>query len=372
MTTDAQIEEKPVVRRVVFVGNCQLDTLSNLYRRAAGSESGDKVDYVASYKDADAGQRRVIEEADVLVQQVLDFVPRIGELATHATIHLVPHVAGAFLWPYTGQPHPRNAPAPFLDEGGPYPAELGDSFLNRMIAAEVPAEKAMRSYLATDVATVRRVDRLQELVLDKQRDRDLECGYSFADLIAARFRHERLFRSPNHPEVRLTMMLAGEVFARLGMTPHLIEQMVRSPSGALFPPSETPIHPSIVEHFGLEFIGPNTRYRYFNEGSFTFEEFADRYMRYEWNQDMAKAFHLFWTKQFDAAVQLFEAAIRSSPRSAVAHFVLSDLLAQQGRFADAVEPALQAVRIELANEAFRKRVDYMIAKSRDQRTPPSS
>ena len=126
----------------------------------------------------------------------------------------MPHVAGAFLWPYTGQSHPKNAAAPFLDEAGPYPAELGDSFLNRMIVAGVPAEQAVQTYLSTDVATVRRVDRLQELVLDKQRDRDLACGYGFADLISARFRQERLFRSPNHPEVRLTMMLAGEVFAR--------------------------------------------------------------------------------------------------------------------------------------------------------------
>ena len=364
MTTDPQIKEKSVVRRVVFVGNCQLYTLANLYRRVAGSESDDNIAYVPSYQDADAGQRRIIAEADVLVQQVLDFAPRIGDLPTRATVHLVPHIAGAFLWPYTGQPHPKNAPAPFLDEGGPYPIELGDSFLNRMIVAGVPAEQAVPSYLSTDVAAVRRVDRLQELVLDKQRDRDLACGYGFADLISSRFRQERLFRSPNHPEVRLTMMLAGEVFARLGMAPQLIEAMVRSPPGALFPPSETPIHPSIIEHFGLECIAPDTRYRYFNEGSFTFEEFAYRYMRYEWNPDMAKAFHLFWAKQFEAAAPVFEVAVRSSPRSAAAHFVLSDLLARQGRFADAVEPARQAVRIEPANEAFRKRLDYMIAKSK--------
>jgi len=357
-----------VVHRVVFVGNCQLDTLANLYRRVAGSESDDSVAYVPSYIDADAGQRRIIKEADVLVQQVLDFAPRIGDVATHATIHLVPHVAGAFFWPYTGQPHPRNAPAPFLDESGPYPAELGDSFLNRMIAAGVPAELAVRNYLATDVAKIRRVDRLQELVLDKQRSRDLACGYSFADLISARFRQERLFRSPNHPEVRLTMMLAGEVFTRVGIATHLIERMVKSPPGALFPPSETPVHPSIIEHFGLEFMGPDTRYKYFNEGSFTFEEFADRYMRFEWNPDLAKAFHLFWAQQFDAAVPVFEAAVRSSPRAAAAHFVLSDLLARQGRFADAVEPAQQAVLLEAENEAFRKRLDYMIGKAAEQRT----
>jgi len=118
------------VRRVVFVGNCQLDTLANLYRRVAGPESNDGVAYVPSYKDADAGQRKIIQEADVLVQQVLDFAPRIGDLATRATVHLVQHITGAFFWPYTGQPHPRNAPAPYLDGSGPYPPELGDSFLN--------------------------------------------------------------------------------------------------------------------------------------------------------------------------------------------------------------------------------------------------
>jgi tetratricopeptide (TPR) repeat protein len=182
-----------------------------------------------------------------------------------------------------------------------------------------------------------------------------------------RFRQERLFRTPNHPEVRLTMMLASDVFARLGMAPHLITQMAASPPHSLFPLSEMPVHPNIIEHFGLQFIAPDTRYRYFNEGSFTFEEFAHRYMRYEWNPDMAKAFHLFWAQQFEAAVPIFQAALRASPRAAAAHFVLSDLLARQGRFAEAVEPARQAVLIEPDNEAYRKRLDYMMANAADRR-----
>ena len=114
---------------------------------------------VAAYQNASDEERRKIAEADVLVSQVLDFVPRIGDLETRATVQLVPHVTAAFLWPHTGSPHPRNAPAPLLDASGPYPAEIGDSFPERGGTAEkVPADEAVARYLATDVAKVRKLD----------------------------------------------------------------------------------------------------------------------------------------------------------------------------------------------------------------------
>lgn len=117
----------PGRRLIVFVGNCQLDALARLYRRVAAPPE-DEVVYLASYQAADAAQRARVAQADVLLRQVLDFAPVVGELETSAKVHLVPHIGAAFLWPCTGSAHPRNAPAPFLDESGPYPAELGDFF----------------------------------------------------------------------------------------------------------------------------------------------------------------------------------------------------------------------------------------------------
>src|SRR6185312_406205 len=118
-----------MAKRVGFIGNCQVGTLSNLYRRLLGDESETDVFYVPSYQEANAEQKQQLASADVLVRQMLDSDQRIGAVETKAEVHIFPHVTGAFLWPYTGTAHPKNATFPYFDQNGPYPPELGDSFL---------------------------------------------------------------------------------------------------------------------------------------------------------------------------------------------------------------------------------------------------
>ena len=351
----------PGPRLIVFVGNCQLDALANLYRRVAARPE-DQVVYLASYRASDAAGCAQVAKADILLRQVLDFAPVVGDMQTRAEVHLVPHLGAPFLWPCTGRPHPYNAPAPSLDAHGPYPAELGDSFLDRLIAAGVPAEEAARIYLETDIATKRRVGRMAEIVLENQRARDRVCGTSFADTISARFRTEALFTSPNHPTPSLTATLATEMFGRMGVASAVLEQIAASPPDGLFPTTETPLHASIISHFGLRFVTPERRYLYFNEGRFTFEEFAVRYMRYEWSQPIAEAFRLFWDGQEDAAIDAFIRAIPTAPRSAVARLVLSELLGARGRMAEALNMARQATELEPENVQCRRRFEWVSAR----------
>ncbi|HEX5328281.1 MAG TPA: WcbI family polysaccharide biosynthesis putative acetyltransferase [Acetobacteraceae bacterium] len=351
-------------RLIVFVGNCQLDALAQLYQRLAAAPD-DEVVYLASYRPAADAERDHVAEADILLRQVLDFAPRVGDVATRAETHLIPHIAAPFLWPCTGAPHPRNAPAPMLDASGPYPAELGDSFLDRLIAAGVPAGDAVAQYLDTDLAALRQAGRMAEIVLDRQRSRDRACGTGFAELIAARIGKERLFRSPNHPEPAMFAALAGEAFGRIGVASAVLEQLATSPPEGFFPTTETPIHPSIIAHFGLRYAGPETRYHYFNEGRFSFVEFADRYMRYEWNAALAEAFHLFWRGQDVAAISAFVAALPGAPRSAAGRFVLSELLGRQGRMTEALEPARAAAELEPENPHYRGRFEWLSSRLKD-------
>lgn len=351
----------PGHRLIVFVGNCQLDGLARLYRRVAAGPEEDVV-YLASYQEADADQRALVARADVLLRQVLEFAPVVGELETSAEVHLVPHIGAAFLWPCTGRAHPRNAPAPFLDESGPYPAELGDSFLDRLIATGVPAEQAAQTYLATDIASVRSAARMAEIMLERQRARDRLCGTGFADLISERFRDEQLFLSPNHPAPPLAAILANEVFRRIGVTAEVLAGLAAAPPDGLFPPTETPIHPSIIAQFGLTFVTRDSRYRYFNEGRFSCAEFAARYMRYEWNPLLAEAFHIYWSGDEDAALTAFIRAVPTAPRSAIARLVLSELLGPRGRMDEALEMARQAVELEPDNLECRRRFEWVSAK----------
>lgn len=350
-----------MTRKIVFVGNCQLAMLTNVYRRLVATETGDEVSYVPAYENATREQRCLIATADMLVRQVLEFVPRIGELDTGATIQLVPNITAAFLWPHAGSPHPRNAPAPLLDANGPYPGEIGDSFLNRMLAQNTPADAAVARYLDMNVAKARNVDRLMEIVLDRQRARDQACGFNFADYIAANFCKQRLFLTPHHPAAGMAIMLAAEVFGRMGVDTRIINAMQANPPSGLLPPTEAPLHPSVIAHFGLSEVTPETRYRYYDEGHFSFAEYAFRYMNFAWNPTLVEGLHLHRINRTDEAVGVLERALRLSPRSALGHFVLAELMLRKGRLRQAIELAFKATFLEPQNAHFQARLDYLLS-----------
>ena len=349
-----------MAKKIGFIGNCQLGTLSILYSRLIADQSDVEVSYIPSYKPPDDDQRKIIAAADVIVRQVHDFDQEIGEIKTDASVLLFPHVTGAFLWPYGGQEHPRNTTFPYFDESGPYPGEMGDSFLNRMIAEQVDADQAVSEYEKTDVANVKRLDRLKELVLEKQRARDRACGYDFAGIIEARFRTESLFRTPNHLEIPLTMILAEQLFGRLGMDSAIVAAAAAAPPPGLFPASATPIHPAVAEKFGLTYADKSSRYRYFEEGSFTFAEYCSRYMRFEWNAGLAEGLYWHRHNEPEKALALLESSIAASPRSAIGRMVLSDLLARKGRLTEAVQHARSAAALEPDNPHHRKKLVHLL------------
>jgi tetratricopeptide (TPR) repeat protein len=339
---------EPARLSTVFVGNCQMGALCSLYRRLLPSDSDHDVTYIASYQDATEEARQTVAQATAVVQQVLNFVPRIGDLATKAKVYLAPHAS---------------------EQSGPYNGELGDSFLSRMIAAGASPASAVADYLAADAATVRRAERMMELHLQNQRQRDAACDIQIADCIERQLQTTRLFRSPNHPEPVMACWIAGEVFARMGAHPAAIARLMASQPDAL-PATETPLHPAVVRHFGLTYAPPDRRYRYFDEGGFTFIEYVGRYMRYEWNALLAEGLSLLRQKQTDMAVVTLEKALPTAPRSATARMALAETLARLGRLKDAIEYACQAVEIEPDNGAFIKRL-WQLSDSLRLQTPTS-
>jgi predicted metal-binding protein len=68
-------------RHLVFIGNCQTESLSVLYREVVLPHTGEQVSYLLSDVAADAAAAQLVEGADVVVRQVLDFAPQTDELA---------------------------------------------------------------------------------------------------------------------------------------------------------------------------------------------------------------------------------------------------------------------------------------------------
>jgi tetratricopeptide (TPR) repeat protein len=343
-------------KTIVFVGNCQLGGLANLYRKFVAADREDIVHYFPSYQQSTDDQRRIIAGAQIVLQQTLDFAPQIGEFQTEAKIYLIPHLAGSFIWPCGGQAHPRNMAPVFGDPAGPYNAELGDSFLNKMIAENVDPDEALDRYLNTNLAATRRVERMRELVLEQQRARDLMCGYNFADYIDSNFRNKKLFRTQNHPDDALGLVYVTSVFENIGVDVSILDQMRRAPRLDMFPRTEAPIHPSIISYFGMTCVTTDTRYRYFDEGGITFTEFVGRYMRYQFNVFLEEGYYLARTGQRDTAIDVLRKAIEESPRTASGRSVLAGLLAQKGNTAEAALLAEQAFKLEPSNDHLGRQV----------------
>ena len=130
---------------------------------------------------------------------------------------------------------------------------------------------------------------MYELIMDRQRSRDEASGFNIAGVIEDHFRTEQVFLSPYHPNLRVAMALATQLFEQLGAERQDIDRLLCRTRVTPFPKGELPIHPASPSIFGLDFIAPDRRYRFMNEGLFTFREYALRYMRYEWNAALEEA-----------------------------------------------------------------------------------
>ena len=332
------------MRKLVFVGNCQMFWLHEYYRRYVAPDHHDVVTYIDPRQSPSAEQCEALRAADLLVEQRLEFsqVEYSGGLNIAAARHSVPQVTGSFLWPFAGQPHPLNRAAPGLPFG-PYPDEIGDGFLNRMIADKVDAATALETYCALDVAKVAGLDRRKEIAIGLQRERDSATGYRFADLIETSFRHERLFVTPNHPCLRIFRALVRQFLDHMAVRRDTIDRIERGIRASPFGRESLPVHPAVGRHFGIAFVTASECYEQRQEGHFTFREYAENYLGFAWNPELAEGIALSRGDDLKRAGELLSAGLRRSPSSAAGHAAMSHVLAQQDRLPDAIAEARLAI-----------------------------
>ncbi|HEY4041326.1 MAG TPA: WcbI family polysaccharide biosynthesis putative acetyltransferase, partial [Rhodopila sp.] len=352
-------------RRVALVGNCQAQAMMGLYQKFAAARTGDVLTFVPSYAQLTAEGRAAIEQADLVVEQLFDIRPQADtvDVAAGRPRLFIPMVTAGFLWPFAGQPHPSNADYPFLVEG-PYGGEASDSYLNRLLLAGTDPEEAVETYMRLDVAKRTNLDRMYELIMDRQRSRDEAAGYNIADVIERYFKTEQIFLTPYHPNTRVAVALATQFFQQMGADRSDIARMQDCTRRAPFPKTELPLHPSVCEHFGLKFVNPDRRYRYMNEGLFTVREYALRYLRFEWNEPLEEGISLVHDGNLDAAHDKLLAGLVRSPESAPGHNAMSLVLTRRERLHDALIEARRAVQIESDFAPYRTHLGMLLQRLR--------
>ncbi|HET6608386.1 MAG TPA: WcbI family polysaccharide biosynthesis putative acetyltransferase [Rhodopila sp.] len=340
-------------RQIVFVGNVQAEAMANLYRRYVAPRAQDRVEHVPTLDEASEDRRATLEQADLIVEQVMDLAPtsETSPVAPGVPRVPLPLVSGAFLWPFRAQAHPKAVSYPFLP-GGPFDAETSDSYLNRLIVADADPEQAVEEYVNLDLAKVGSLDRLYGLMIDRQRARDTAIGYDIAPLIERHFKTDYIFLTPYHPNTRVALAMAETLFRRLGATNDDIDRMRARTRVSPFPTGETPIHPGVCRHWGLSYIAPDQRYRFRNEGAFTFREYALRYMKYEWNPALEEGLWLSGQHRQAEAVAPLRSALALTPRSAAARAALGDALRQSGDHDTALTELREAIEIDPAHAGY--------------------
>lgn len=368
-------------KNVTIVGNCQASAIAELYRDFIGQPNLEDVRYFNDHGLPQDAVRAGVAGADLIIVQERDFNHGLtpAELPPGVEVRPFPMVLAGYIWPYANEPHIHNLPEPPFSDG-PYPSQLSDSYLNRLIAKGVPPEDALAQYLALDVARVASIDRVFELYQDRQRQRDARTGFDLAPLIEADFRTHALFRSPHHPNLRLFGAIASQLFALLNVPAETIRLALASLRTSPFPSDELPIHPAVARHFGLAFADAETRYTYFGEGRFTFAEYVLRYMRYDNDRGLrigtamalgggdahqalalldaglanvpgsvsglrARALMLDRVGRRDEAIDAFRRSVEAAPDDLESLVALADALAQQGDGAGAEAAARRALAI---------------------------
>lgn len=347
------------MRQILFFGDSFVRSLCSAYNQIISPITGDTATWRRLIFRPTDSDRQAIEAADRIVVQInsAQTGDAMVEIAGRDRCHLFPKVAAPFLWPFGGQAHPANRPLPHLPYGH-YPAALGDAFLNRMIDAGIDPEAAARRYLELDVNLVVDLDRMLEMGIAQQRERDQVSGYSYADTIADTFRVMRLFASPEYPRPSLARCIFRDVVSNVDAN---AAAKASQQFGLLdFGAEELPIHPSVARHFNLRFqadkVGDSDRAR---DGC-AFTDYVRGYLMGMETEDMGDG-SLSEADRRKATIERLWSETTRSPASAPRIMALVKLLAADGQIDSAFSVAQQALAIEPENVAYRDQISDILA-----------
>lgn len=344
------VERELTTKRIIFVGNCQLIKLSKIYCNTLATGLHGTAYYINPQLELTEADQQALAQADCVVWQIADVTSKVALSIVPAAVQIikVPLVSAVFLWPFAGRPHPKSQKLPH-SPNGPFDPELGDVFLNGLIAEGVEPDEAVNRYLALDFSKRTNLDRLFELWCEAQRRRDQVSGFEMVDLIASRFREEQLFLTPHHPNLSIFNELARQVFHRMGFSKRTIDRVLATLRASPFASDSLPIHPFVARHFGLRWVAEDQRFPLRHEGDFTFSEFVRRYVAFDWNEALAEGIYLSHGQNPALARSRLAEGLRAAPGSATGYIFLSHVSLRSGDAAGALAAAKTAVALEPAN-----------------------
>jgi hypothetical protein len=214
------------------------------------------------------------------------------------------------LWPFMARdPRSEVAMKPWCNEG-PYPAYISNRLILEILRDEKDLDRVYERFMAIKIKDHVDLDRLHDLTMLKIRRLDRESDVVVGNFIESSFTSKRLFLVQIHPAGPMLRHFYEETFRCLDLKPPP-ERPAELEASRGIGSYDAPIHPDIVEHFGLTWA-QGLKYRHYAEGHFSYEEFIRRYIRFEWTMLFYLGVHLAQdnSRLLEAEVLLNEAALR--------------------------------------------------------------
>lgn len=171
----------------------------------------------------------------------------------------------------------------FRDWSAPIDPELNkplfpfaDRRIISLIKKGVPRNRVVDEYLSIDVAKAVNIDRLLEVWKVNSEAFDAQCDCALTDILENNIRERLTFFSTFHCANFVVFDLIERLADKLGLT--ISRPYPEAPE--LLRDYEHPVHPSMISHFGIKYLTPETRYLMLRGDTATFTEHCERYIDY--------------------------------------------------------------------------------------------
>lgn len=266
------------MQKMIVWGNCQAEALVNILSRVPQIADEFEITYQKSYADPQLLREHLaeFETADVFVRQTLfewrnhplrETLPERLRVVTFPLCYL-----GA-LWPFDsfifGQDHVMNL------KGGPFAFQ--DGLMARLRPEFPDPEERLARYVSLDIPRPPDLRRAGAFDANRLLRSDENHGMSIGQFMLEHFRRQRLFHTITHPTPVVVEYIAWEVLRALGLTMSR-DDVPRFPDFMGY--YQVPLHPRVIEAFGLDYAGPDTEYTFSPTERLTFEQYFRRYIAY--------------------------------------------------------------------------------------------
>lgn len=267
---------------LIIYANCQGIWLEDHLQRIPWMAEKYNILYIPSWDDPAVRDRvlgtEVFTECGLLLHQVASFIPEVPfeEMLSDTCRRIkIPILWMNLFWPLYAI-DPRNQPQsdyPF----GLYP--YGDRLVIELLNKGLSPQEVYQSYMETDLKKMVDLDRWYEICMDSLHAIDENADIQLFSYIEQYFRERRLFVTINHStDYLLERILSQVIEAELDAS--VADKNLPASTGAGMGPLEVPIHPTLIDYYGLKWASKDMLYSYAGQ-NLTFNQYLRQYIAFE-------------------------------------------------------------------------------------------